>query len=179
MYPIVRMIKEFVVHRNAAPLSPLGVHVSYHRCWPQDIDLFMEMNNGRILTILDLGRTVLGRRVGLMRALRANNWGLTMAGASVRYRKRIRPFVKFKMVSRSVGWDDRFLYIDQTIWINGECAAQALYRSAVTDKNGIVAPQRIFDYLGTTSTRPPLPEWVEKWIGADATRPWPPEVPDI
>lgn len=177
MYPIVRMIKEMVVHRNAPALPPLGVHVSHHRCWPQDIDVFMEMNNGRILTILDLGRTILGQRVGLMRALKANGWGLTMAGASVRYRKRIKPFVKFKTVSRAVGWDDRFLYIDQSIWIDGECAAQALYRSAVTDKNGIVAPQRVFDYLGDKSARPPLPEWVEKWIGADAVRPWPPETP--
>lgn len=179
MYPIIRMFKELAVHRNAKPLSPLGIHVSHHRCWPQDIDVFMEMNHGRILTILDLGRTILGKRVGLMRSLKANKWGLTMAGVSVRYRKRIRPFVKFKMVSRAVGWDDRFLYIDQSIWIDGECAVQALYRSAVTDKNGIVAPQRVFDYLGKDSTRPPLPEWVEKWIGADATRPWPPEVPDV
>lgn len=179
MYPIFRMFKEMFVHRNAKPLPPLGVHVSYHRCWPQDIDVFMEMNNGRILTILDLGRTVLGKRVGLMRALKANNWGLTMAGASIRYRKRIRPFVRFKTVSRAVGWDDRFLYIDQSIWIKGECAAQALYRSAITDENGIVAPQRVFTYLGIDSVRPPLPEWVEKWIGADAVRPWPPEVPDV
>ena len=177
MYPLIRLAKELVVHRNATPLPPLGVHVSYHRCWPQDIDVFMEMNNGRILTILDLGRTVLGKRVGLMRALKANGWGLTMAGASVRYRKRIRPFVKFKIVSRAVGWDDRFIYIDQSIWIKGECAAQALYRSAVTDENGIVGPQRVFDYLGKDNIRPPLPEWAERWIGADAVRPWPPEVP--
>ena len=177
MYPFVRLAKDMILARNAPELPTLGVHVSYHRGWPQDIDGFLEMNNGRILTILDLGRTVLAKRVGLLKALREKRWGLTMAGVSVRYRKRIRPFVRFKMVSRAVGWDDKFFYLDQTIWIGDECAVQALYRSAITDENGIVRPRRLFDHIGYEGDRPELPDWVQGWIDADATRPWPPEIP--
>ncbi|MFY9205810.1 MAG: acyl-CoA thioesterase, partial [Yoonia sp.] len=110
MYPFVRLIKELIVHRTAPALDILDTHVSHHRCWPQDIDNYLEMNNGRILTVLDLGRTGLAMRTGLLRVLRAQKWGLTMAGVSVRYRKRITPFVKFKIVSRAIGWDDRFFY---------------------------------------------------------------------
>lgn len=176
MYPFVRLIKEFVIHRNAAPLPVTGFHVSYHRCWPQDIDVFMEMNNGRILTILDLGRTVLAKRAGLLAALKTQGWGLTMAGNSVRYRKRIRPFVRFKLVSRCVGWDARFMYLEHTIWIGKDCAVQALFRSAVTDKNGIVAPVRILEAMNEDVTSPTLPDWVQNWVDADATRPWPPEL---
>lgn len=175
MYPVIRMGKEFFVHRNAPDLPVLGAHVSHHRCWPQDIDVFIEMNNGRILTILDLGRTVLAKRVGLLRTLKENSWGLTMAGASVRYRRRIRPFVKFKTVSRCIGWDDKFFYLDQSIWIGENCAAQALYRSAVTDQNGIVKPDRVFEAAGYTDDRPTLPDWVQNWVDADNTRIWPPE----
>ncbi len=177
MYPFIRLAKDIWLARNAEPLPPLGVHVSHHRCWPHDIDMFIEMNNGRILTIFDLGRLVLARRVGLIAALKDNRWGLTMAGVSVRYRKRIKPFVKFRMVSRCVGWDDKFFYLDQTIWIGEECAAQALYRSAVTDHNGIVRPRRLFDHIGYEGEKPVLPEWVQGWIDAEATRPWPPEIP--
>lgn len=176
MYPIIRQIKEFIVHRNAPDLDPLGTHVSHHRCWPQDIDIFLEMNNGRILTILDLGRTVLAKRTGLLRVLRETKWGLTMAGVSVRYRRRIRPFVKFRVVSRAVGWDDRFFYLEQSIWIGENCAVQALYRSAVTDGKGIVSPQRVRDHAGFEGASPPFPEWIENWIQAEATRPWPPQV---
>ncbi|SEW40819.1 Acyl-CoA thioesterase FadM [Cognatiyoonia koreensis] len=175
MYPFIRLAKELVLHRKAGDLPTLGTHVSHHRCWPQDIDVFMEMNNGRILTILDLGRTVLAKRVGLLRALSENRWGLTMAGVSVRYRRRIRPFVKFRVVSRAVGWDARFFYLDQSIWIGEHCAAQALYRSAVTDKNGIVAPERVFAAMGYTEASPALPDWIQNWVDAEATRPWPPE----
>ncbi len=174
MYPLVRLAKEYLLSRKADPLPLLGTHVSHHRCWPQDIDLFMEMNNGRILTILDLGRTSLAYRVGLLAALKQQRWGLTMAGVSVRYRKRIRPFVKFRVVSKAVGWDDKFMYLDQSIWIGEECAVQALYRSALTDKNGLVRPHRLLEVIKSDAAPPPLPDWVQNWVDADATRPWPP-----
>lgn len=175
MYPIVRVIKELLKARRMPPLGVLDSHVSDHRCWPQDIDTYMEMNNGRILTILDLGRTGLAQRAGLLRALSKNRWGLTMAGCSIRYRKRIRPFVKFRTVSKCVGWDERFLYLDQSIWIGDDCAVQALYRSAVTDQNGIVRPERLVVSMGLRDPSPVLPEWVQNWIDADQTRPWPPQ----
>ena len=177
MYPFIRLAKEFALHHRAGDLPVLGTHVSHHRCWPQDIDVFNEMNNGRILTILDLGRTILARRTGLLRVLRQERWALTMAGVSVRYRKRIKPMMRFRVVSRAVGWDDRFVYLDQSIWIGDECAVQALYRSAVTDRNGLVAPARVFTAAGFANEQPDLPSWVQRWIDAEATRPWPPELP--
>jgi acyl-CoA thioesterase FadM len=132
------------------------------------------MNNGRILTIMDLGRTGLGIRTGLVAALQRNGWGLTMAGTSVRYRKRIRPFTRFRMVSKCIGWDDKFIYLDQSIWIGQDCAAQILYRSAATDRNGIVKPERLLAEMGMSDRQPRLPDWVQGWIDADRARPWPP-----
>lgn len=175
MYPFARLSKDFILTRNLPQLHVLGTHVSYHRCWPQDIDGFLEMNNGRILTILDLGRIILARRVGLLKALRDNRWGLTMAGVSVRYRRRIRPFVKFRVVSRAVGWDEKFFYLDQSIWVEDQCHVQALYRSAVTDNSGIVRPERVFAAMGFNEAPPTLPDWIQNWVDADTTRPWPPE----
>ncbi|MBK1634176.1 acyl-CoA thioesterase [Rhodovulum adriaticum] len=174
MYPFLRLAKEFYVHRNAAPLPLTGTHVSHHICWPWDLDIWMELNNGRTLTLLDLGRLPLAKRVGLIAALKAQGWGLTMAGVSVRYRRRVRMFQRFEIRSRCVGWDNRFIYIEQGMWRNGDCANHALYRSAVTDSNGIVAPERVMQAMGLSADSPPLPDWVTAWIAAEATRPWPP-----
>ena len=33
----------------------------------------------------------------------------------------IRLFQRFTQVSRTLGWDDRFLYMEQSIWIGGDC----------------------------------------------------------
>lgn len=177
MYPVVRLLKELIRSRRLPPMPFLGTHTSHHRCWPQDIDIFIEMNNGRILTILDVGRTALAGRVGLLAALRRNGWAMTMAGASIRYRKRIKPFVKFRVESRCVGWDHRFFYLEQSAWIGEDCAVQALYRSAVTDKNGMVPVETVKAELGASLDTPELPAWVQNWIDADGTRPWPPEKP--
>lgn len=175
MYPFLRMAKELFVHRNASPLGVKETHVSSHICWPLDLDFMAELNNGRTLTLYDLGRIPLAKRMGLFRALKENKWGLTVAGVSVRYRARVRMFQKFEIHSQALGWDERFLYLEQTIWSKGKCANQALYRTAVTGPDGIVNTALVAEALGFGDQSPALPEWVQNWIKAESTRPWPPE----
>lgn len=176
MYPLIRLAKVLIVNRKAPALNILDTHVADHRCWPQDIDLYREMNNGRILTILELGRIAFSVRTGLDKVMRRKKWGFTIAGCSVRYRKRIRPFVKFRVVSKVAGWDHRFMYIENSIWIGEDCAVQALFRSAVVSSRGMVEPSEVLAAMGHSEKTPSLPDWVQNWIDADATRPWPPEV---
>ena len=176
MYPFIRLAKEIFKARRQPRLPLTGTHVSHHICWPWDIDMFVELNNGRSLTLYDLGRIPLASRVGLDTALLKNRWGLTMAGSSVRWRARIKPFQRFEMRSRALGWDDKFVYLEQSMWLpDGRCANQILYRSAVTNRNGIVPPEKIMAALGADMTSPDLPDWVAAWIAAEATRPWPPQ----
>jgi len=175
MYPFMRMAWQLWKHRRAAPLPVTGCHLSRHICLPWDIDLWMELNNGRTLTLYDLGRIPLALRTGLVGVLRRNGWGLTIAGASVRYRRRVRMFEMVEMRSRVVGWDARFFYIEQAMWQeNGDCANHILYRAAVTGKGGIVPSGDVARALGTDSTPPAMPGWAAAWVEADAARPWPP-----
>lgn len=174
MYPVVRMLKELAINRNAPPLGLTGTHVSRHICWPHDIDMFLELNNGRTMTLYDMGRLVLARRTGLIGVLRANRWGMTVAGSSVRYRRRVRMFDRFDMESRCTGWDARFLYVEQSMWRRGECTSHALLRLAVTDRAGIVPTARVLEALGASPVSPDLPDWIAAWIIADGGRPWPP-----
>ena len=175
MYPVLRMVWQVFRHRNAPALEVTGCHRSRHMCLPWDIDLWMELNNGRTLTLYDLGRIPLAWRTGLFGALKQNRWGLTMAGASVRYRRRIRMFEVVEMRSRLVCWDEKFMYIEQSMWkADGECANHILYRGAVTGPSGIVPPSEVAQTLGHDPVSPETPDWVGAWIAADSTRPWPP-----
>ncbi len=174
MYPVLRLAKEMFRASRMDALPFDGTHVSHHMCWPIDIDFNFEMNNGRVLTIYDIGRIPLAVRIGLLKVMMKRKWGFAMAGASVRYRKRILPFDKFEVHSRSVGRDDKFFYIEQTMWKNGEAASNILYRSAVTDKNGLVRTQIVAEALDADDWNPKLPDWANNWVEAEDTRAWPP-----
>ncbi|MDP5308516.1 acyl-CoA thioesterase [Paracoccus spongiarum] len=177
MYPLFRFAKEMVKVRGAPALAPGQAHVSTHLCWPWDLDPWIELNNGRTLTLFDLGRIPMVARSGLVPVLRRQGWGLTVAGNTTRYRRRIRMFDRFTMISQIIGWDDRFLYIEQSMWKGAECCNHMLLRAAITSSAGIVPPARLAEAAGRDPASPPLPDWVLGWIAADATRPWPPEVP--
>ena len=173
MYPVVRVAKELFKYRNAPRLALGETHVSHHVCWPWDIDIFLEMNNGRTLTLFDIGRIVMFQRMGLNDTIRRHGLGGTIAGSSVRYRRRVRAFDRIEMRSRFIGWDDRFTYAEQSMWRDGECTSHALLRMAVTDRNGLVPTARLAEVFGEVPDLP-LPDWVHAWSGAEARRPWPP-----
>jgi len=174
MYPVFRYGWAMLKARRLPPLGPFETHVSRHRCWPWDIDLWLELNNGRTLTLYDLGRIPLAVRTGLLRVLRERNWGMVVAGCSVRYRRRVRAFDRIEIVSRLLGWDARFLYTEQAMWRGGECANHMLVRSALVSAAGIVPPAEAAVALGLPPDSPALPPWAAAWIAAEAQRPWPP-----
>ena len=175
MYPFLRMFKVMAQARRQPPLGLFDTHVSRLICWPWDLDPWVELNNGRTLTLYDLGRLPLSRRTGFERLLREQGWGLTVAGSSTRYRRRVTVFARLTMHSRCLGWDDRFLYMDQSMWKGNECASQVLIRSAIVSKAGIVPPARMAQAMGIPTESPALPDWVLAWAEAEATRPWPPQ----
>jgi acyl-CoA thioesterase FadM len=175
MYPYARLALAVAQARRAPPLTILEPHVSRHRVYPWDLDPWMELNNGRTLTLFDLGRIPMSIRMGFDRVARAKGWGITVAGNSTRYRRRVTVFTTLTQQARVVGWDHRFAYVEQSFWRGGECTAHMLLRSAFTSKAGLVPPAHVLSALGQDPVSPPLPDWVAAWISADATRPWPPE----
>ncbi|GHA49268.1 thioeseterase [Amylibacter ulvae] len=175
MYPFIRFAKVMAVASFQKPLAIDDVHVSQHICWPWDLDIWMEMNNGITLSLYDLGRLPFAKRTGLIKALRENKWALAIAGTSIRYRRRVHMFQRYEMRTRVIGRDERFIYLQQSMWRNGEATSSALYRSALTDKNGIVPTQKLADYYDRSDWNPTLPDWVQNWIEAEGTRIWPPE----
>ena len=174
MYPFLRFGAAILHARRQPPLGLFDAHLSHHRCLPWDLDPWVELNNGRTLTLYDLGRIPMAYRSGLAQVARDHGWGITVAGVSVRYRRRIRAFQRVTMLSRLLGWDARFQYLEQSLWKGGDCANQVLMRWAVTGPEGIVPPPRVAEAMGHDGASPELPDWVRAWIAAEATRPWPP-----
>lgn len=148
-----------------------GVGELRMRVWPGDVDFYPEMNNGRQLSLMDLGRIDFAIRVGLMRIARQKGWGFVAAGASVRYRRRLRPFSRFLLRTRLVGRDDRWFYFHQQMIQNDRVCTSALIRGGLTSKSGLVPAQQALDAMDRQDWHPELPGWVKAWTEADELRP--------
>ncbi|MBF9029484.1 thioeseterase [Rhodobacterales bacterium HKCCE3408] len=175
MYPVIRSLVALSRARRMDKLPLDGTDETVVRVSLADIDMFLELNNGRTLTLYDIGRFTLSVRVGLIPVLRRNRWGLAVAGVSVRYRARIRAFQKIRIRTRAIGRDDKFIYLEQAIWRGGTPCSHMLIRTAVTGPNGIVPTDRVLAEIGRDGDLPAMPDWARAWTGADIERPWPPD----
>ncbi|MCY4046362.1 MAG: thioesterase family protein [Cellvibrionales bacterium] len=147
---------------------------SSFRAMPWDIDMFCEMNNGRVITLYDLGRFSLASRTGLGDVLRKNRWGLVVAGSTVQYRKRIHMFDKVQMKTRLLDVQGRWMYIAQSMWVNNTCCSSIVLRTAVTEKGKAIDTQRVLDAMGIEHLALQTDEaWVRQWVAVDNQRQYP------
>ena len=137
-----------------------------------DIDFYPELNNGRHLTLMDMGRLDLAARSGLLRIVHKKKWGLAVAGASVRYRHRLKAFKSFRLHTRIVAIDDRWFYFHQTTVRKGKIHSSALVRAGITSKKGIIPVKEVLDAAGMSDWDPGMPEWIRAWVEAEELRPW-------
>ena len=180
MYPYFRALYFMAKARNMPKIGLYNWHVATHRAWPWDTDLFGELNHGRILTLFELDRWASTTRIGIMSHVIKQRLMFPVAGLSVRYRKRIPTWQTYRVQTRFLGFDDRFTYVEQSMWQGDTCMNHLLLRAAIKDKTGTIKPRDFLERFGYDTAQPALPEWTQNWINAEATRPWPPEnAPDI
>ena len=178
MYPIVRL---GLTSLRAALSRRIGIDSvckTTFRCMPWDLDIFFEMNNGRILTLYDLGRFDLTVRSGLFKRLIRKRWAVVVAGGAVRYRKRIRIFDKVTILTHVAGFEGRWIYIVQSMWVKGRPVSSVLFRTGVTHMGKTVSVDEVLKEAGISGWKTSLPDWVTSWINCEQDRPWPPQ-PDI
>ena len=144
------------------------------RVLPNDLDINMHMNNGRYFTIMDLGRFDLVLRTGLMRMMMREKSVPILGSAKIRFRLPLMPFEPFNLVTRVVGWDDKWAYIEQKfIKVSGDkagaVAAVAILKGSFYSKKTktTVPTHDLLHLLGHDEPSPPLPEYIVKWQDAE------------
>jgi acyl-CoA thioesterase FadM len=172
MYPYLRLAQVVIKAKFGFSLNLEEESVLKMRVFLGDMDFYPELNNGRHLTLMDIGRMDLAQRTGLLRMVRKKNWGFAVAGASIRYRHRLKAFKRFQLCTRIVGIDDRWFYFHQFTVRNGKIHSSALVRAGITSKQGLVPAKDVLDALGKSDWNPGIPEWVEAWTEAEELRPW-------
>ena len=164
MYPILRLIRVVIhsklqkkINLNSRESDTISLMVL-----PQDIDPFMELNNGRYVTLLDLGRFGYGSKINMGKFLKTNKWSLTIVGTYNEYRHRLRLFQKFKLKTKIIGYDKNWFYFFQKIERNNKTHMASVVKFAFTSKNGIVKPSDVVPKMGGEYDPDLLPEWIEE-----------------
>ncbi|WP_201616412.1 acyl-CoA thioesterase [Psychrobacter immobilis] len=178
MYPFLRYSKSIVsaviANKKGRSLDLAQTSEVMVRCSLTDLDPMLEMNNGRVLTVYDIGRTDFIIRTGLGRLLLKQRWGMVVAGSTIQYRKRIRLLDKITVRTHIVGIDERWIYLEHSMWVKGKPCSSMLLRTGVTEGGRVVDTARVLEELGRADLKLPPTGYVVEWIVSDADRPWPP-----
>ncbi|SPP77767.1 protein THEM6 [Drosophila guanche] len=82
-------------------------------CLTNDVDtLLYHMNNARYFRELDFARVDFYERSNLYRTIRGMGGSVFQGAATIRYRRFIRPFHRFNIISRIVYWDEQSLFME-------------------------------------------------------------------
>ena len=145
--------------------DPLAPSVLTFRVLPNDLDPNWHMNNGRYLTIMDLGRFDLTLHTGLMALILRRRWMPVLGGATIEYQRSLRPFQRYTLTTRVVGWDEKWLYMEQLFESEGRRVATALVKGIVVGRAGNVPTAEVMRELGIDLPSPPFPAHLQAWIG--------------
>jgi acyl-CoA thioesterase FadM len=134
---------------------------------PTDLDLNFHLNNGRLLSLFDLGRVDLLLRLGAVPALRRNRWSAVVASVAVRYRRPLNPLRRFELRTRTLCWDERWFFLEQRITRRGELMVHGVVKTQFFGPDGRVAPQALVDAVRAGVVSPPVPEAIRAWEAAE------------
>ena len=80
------------------------------RVWPNDLDLNFHVNNGRYLSLADLGRIDYFIRSGLFELARRERAFPIVGDAIAKFRRDMKLFECFEIETRMLGWDHNGVY---------------------------------------------------------------------
>jgi acyl-CoA thioesterase FadM len=166
IFRLIKTLIRFLLFPKRMDL--LGLSRVHFRCWPNDLDTNLHMNNGRYMTLLDLGRLDLLLRTGAAVPAFRRKWYPVLAAVQMRFRKPLNLFQRFTIESRIVTWDAKFVYLEQKMLRKGKIVTHAFLKGAFVGPHGTVPMAELVALLGHAEPPPPLPEEMRVWSEAEA-----------
>lgn len=139
---------------------------------PTDIDVLRHMNNGRYLSLFDLGRWDHLIRTGLFAAMKKRGWYAVVSSETITFRKSLQLWQRFEVQSRFIGHDDKAVFLEHRAVVDGEIYARAIVRARMLRRTGgTVSNEELFAAVGIPEGIPEIDPWVHEWAAASALPP--------
>jgi acyl-CoA thioesterase FadM len=164
MMLLLRIIRVALMAIFGNRLAPLDESIINLRVWPNDLDLNVHLNNGRYLSLMDLGRLDLAARTGIARAAIKGRWRPMVAAVTLRYRRPLPPFARYQLRTRLLGWDTKFFFMEQRFYLNQTLCAHAVVKGLFMGPQDKISPAQVTHAVGYDGPSPSLPSEVLAWL---------------
>ncbi len=164
----LRLLTVVLAAQRGPRLALLGESSISLRVMPTDLDLNGHMNNGRYLTLMDLGRLDFVVRTGLGRALWRRKWRPMVGSATIRFRRSLLPFQRYDLKTRVLCWDEKWVYMEQRFVVSGHTVAVGLVKGLFRGPAGNVPPSEMAEAVSQPDVvSPPMPASIRTWLEAE------------
>jgi len=114
-----------------------------------DLDINMHMNNSSYAKNADFGRVKFYLDTGLLALARKQGWILANGGVYFQFKREMRLFQRYTVVTRLHSWDEKWMWIEHRYQTNGKDFAVGFFKSVVkTKKREDVLPVTVLKLLG-------------------------------
>jgi acyl-CoA thioesterase FadM len=133
------------------------------RVMPNDCDINLHMNNGRYLSLMDLGRVHLMRQTRLLDVIVREKWMPVLAAAEINFIRPLAPLQRFELVTTLTSWDDKYFYLEQKFEVQGKLHAHAFVKGVFLRGGKVVPNAEIVAKAGHQGAAPEMPEELRLW----------------
>lgn len=156
---VLILIKAWFAKKQAI----LAESVLNFRVLPFDCDINFHLNNARYLSFMDLGRIRLMGQGKLLAQIYKERWLPVVTAIEISFIRALSPWQRFQLVSRVVGWDENYIYIEQRFETVKGLAAIALVKGTFVINGKKCRMQEIMDTVEPGVQSPPLPNIITQW----------------
>ena len=129
----------------------------------RDIDFNMHINNARYMVFMERARWD--------HPVQTNTWDLMLkeklnfivAGIEMGYIREIRFGKRFDVETRYIGWDEKYIYLEQRFVAGGKIHAYGLVKAVFLQQGKRAEPEAVADILGVQRADDVLPEHMVLW----------------
>jgi YbgC/YbaW family acyl-CoA thioester hydrolase len=165
----LQLLVASTVPRKAVPgRAVLDPSVTRMRVRPGDLDLYLHVNNGTYLQMMDVARSNYIADLGGFPLLQEKGWYPVVAASAMNYRRSLQLWDRFEITTRVLGWDERVVYLEQVFSRRGDLCARGLVagRFLARGSGERVPAPAVVGLLGDGLVSPELPDDVAAWSRA-------------
>lgn len=129
----------------------------------RDIDFNMHINNARYMVFMERARWDHPVQTNTWNVMLKDKLNFIVAGIEMGYIREIRLGKRFDVETRYIGWDEKYIYLEQRFVVDGKIHAYGLVKAVFLQQGKRANPGEVADILGVHQANDVLPEHLVLW----------------